>query len=309
MEKTRKAPTGILGFPVTPFNESGNIDESALARNIHFLLEEGLEAIFISCGAGEYNSLSYKEFEATVELAVSEVNGKVPVYTGIGGNLSESLEKAEISAKHNADGYLILPPYLIEGEQDGIYEYFKTILHSTDLGAIVYQRANAVLQLESLQKLVEIPQLIGVKDGVGNMDLNVELTQAIGNKIGWLNGMPMAEVCHPAYMPLGFDSYSSAISNYIPHISRLFYEAMLSNDLQLVQDLYQDVILPINQIRKQRKGYAIALIKAGMEIAGLPVTKSVRPPVTQVEKEHFDQLEKIIKIAFDKYPKNTKTIA
>ncbi|WP_436371628.1 5-dehydro-4-deoxyglucarate dehydratase [Cytobacillus sp. BC1816] len=309
MEKTRKAPKGILGFPVTPFKENGSIDEKGLARNIHFLLEEGLEAIFVSCGAGEYNSLSSKEFESTVELAASEVKGKVPVYTGVGGNLSESLEKAEISARCNADGYLILPPYLIEGEQEGIYEYYKTIVRSTDLDAIVYQRANAVLQLEHLQKLVEFPQVVGVKDGIGNMDLNVELTQTIGDKIGWLNGMPMAEVTHPAYLPLGFDSYSSAISNYIPHISRMFYEALLDNNQQLVQELYQDVILPINRIRKQRKGYAVALIKAGMEIAGLPVSKSVRPPVTPVEKEHFRQLEKIIKNALEKYPRNTKTLA
>lgn len=308
MTKIRKAPTGILGFPVAPYNENGNIDEKGLTRNITFLLEEGLEAIFVACGAGEFNALSSKEFESMVELAMSVVDGKVPVYTGVGGNLSEAIERAEISAKHGAEGYLILPPYLIDGEQEGIYQYYKSIVSSTDLNAIVYQRANAVLQLEGIKKLVDLPQIVGVKDGVGNMDLNMELTQIIGDRFSWLNGMPMAEVTHLAYYPLGFESYSSAISNYIPHISRLYYKALLAGNKQLVNEILVDVILPINRIRKSRKGYVVALIKAGMEIVGLPVSTEVRPPVTPVEKEHYQQLEQILKNAFDKYPNNKESL-
>ncbi|GAA0496561.1 5-dehydro-4-deoxyglucarate dehydratase [Salinibacillus aidingensis] len=307
MTNERQTPKGILGFPITPYNERGNICEKSLSKNIEFLLDEGLEAIFIACGSGEFNAISTKEYESMVELATSEVNGRVPVYTGVGGNLSTALDQAKVSEKHGVDGYLVLPPYLINSEQDGLYEYYKTIVGSTELNAIVYQRANAVLQLETLEKLVEFPQVVGLKDGIGNMELNVELTQTIGRRLRWLNGMPMAEVTMPAYVQLGFDSYSSAISNYIPHISRLFYESLLNNDMHTVQDIYQDVILPISQIRKQRSGYAISLIKAGMEIVGLPVENTVRPPVTPVEKEHYEQLEKILKTAFDKYPAKIAT--
>jgi 5-dehydro-4-deoxyglucarate dehydratase len=306
MSNERKAPTGILGFPIVPFNESGNIDEKGLTKNIEFLLENGLESIFIACGSGEYHAISTKEYETMVELAVSVVDGKVPVYTGVGGNSTEAIEKAQISERLGADGYLILPPYLIEGEQEGLYEYYKSIIQSTNLNAILYQRANAVLQLEALKKLVEFPQVVGVKDGVGNTELNIELTQTIGNRIGWLNGMPMAEVTMPAYIPLGFDSYSSAISNYIPHISRKFYDALLNDDKQLVNELYEDVILPINRIRKKRKGYAVSLIKAGMQIVGLPVSTDVRPPIVPVEQEHYKELEGILKKALEKYPAGNK---
>jgi len=309
MNQERKSPTGISGFPVAPYQENGNIDEKALARNIEFLLEEGLESIFIACGSGEFNALSLKEYEAMVEVAVSVVDGKVPVYTGVGGNLSEAIEKAHLSAKYQADGYLILPPYLLDSEQDGLYEFYKTIVKSTNLNAIVYQRANAILQVEAMEKLIEFPQVVGLKDGVGNMELNIELTQTIGNKIGWLNGMPMAEVTMPAYIPLGFNAYSSAISNYIPHISRMFYEALLDDNQEKVRDLYNDVILPINRIRRQRKGYAISLIKAGMEIVGLPVMNTVRPPAVRVEKEHYQQLERILEKTFNLYPTNKKVIA
>ncbi|MGY4691095.1 5-dehydro-4-deoxyglucarate dehydratase [Salibacterium sp. K-3] len=302
----RQPPTGISGFPVTPFNENGNMDEKALMANIEFLLEEGLESIFVACGAGEFHNLSNEEYDSMVQTAVSVVGGRVPVYTGVGGNITEALQKAEISQKHGADGYLIMPPYLIEGEQEGMYEYYRAVVTSTDLNAILYQRANAVLTLETLKKLLIFPQIVGLKDGIGNLEANIEFTQEIGDRLGWLNGMPMAEVTMPAYLPLGYNCYSSAISNYIPHISRTFYEALKHGDQETVNDIYQEVILPINRIRRKRKGYAVALIKAGMEIVGLPVKNTVRPPVVPVEQEHYEELKQILRSALEKYPPNRK---
>ncbi|WHY91694.1 5-dehydro-4-deoxyglucarate dehydratase [Neobacillus cucumis] len=304
MTTTRKAPTGILGFPVAPFTENNQLDEKGLATNIQFLLDEGLEAIFVACGAGEYQSISKEEYEAMVDVAVAVTGGKVPVYTGVGGNIQTSLEFAKISADKGADGYLILPPYLVAGEQAGLAGYFKTIAESTDLNAIVYQRDQVSLSVSALEALAEVPQVVGVKDGLGDMELNTILTQTFGKRFSWLNGMPLAELTMPAYVPLGFDSYSSAISNYIPHISRKFYQALLNGEQEVVQDLLQQVILPINSIRRQRKGYAVSLIKAGMEIMGLPVGETVRLPILPVEKEHYRELESILNKAIDLYPKN-----
>ncbi|MCZ4248832.1 5-dehydro-4-deoxyglucarate dehydratase [Bacillus amyloliquefaciens] len=308
MSRARKAPTGILGFPVAPFNKQGKLDEEALLQNINFLLDEGLEAIFIACGSGEFQSLSQAEYEQMIEAAVSAAAGRVPVYTGVGGNLSTALEWAQISEKKGADGYLILPPYLVNGEQEGLYRYAKSIIESTDLNAILYQRDQAVLSLSQIKRLTVLDQLVGVKDGAGNMDLNINLTYTLGDRLGWINGMPMAEVTMPAYLPIGFHSYSSAISNYIPHISRMFYEALKDGNQDAVKNIYEHVILPINEIRKQRKGYAVSLIKAGMEIMSLNVRNTARPPVEPVEIDHYRQLETILKQANDRFPKKAVTV-
>ncbi len=303
----RKTPTGILGFPVTPMNEQGRLDVKALEANIQFLVDEGLSSIFIGCGSGEFHAVDQDEYKTMVETTISIVNGKIPVYTGVGGNIRHAVELAERSSELGADGYLILPPYLIDPEQEGLVDYLSQIIRSTELNAIVYQRDNAVLTLNSLLKLVEHPQLVGLKDGLGNMELNIEITQSIGDRLSYLNGMPMAEVTMPAYVGLGFNAYSSAISNYIPHISAMFYDALLQGNHQLVNQLYREVILPINRIRKQRKGYAVSLIKAGMQIIGLPIGKMVRPPLIPVEKEHYKQLEVIINNTFEKFPKKGVT--
>ncbi|WP_175639211.1 5-dehydro-4-deoxyglucarate dehydratase [Metabacillus schmidteae] len=305
MCQNRTAPKGILGFPIAPFTETNKLDEQKLAHNIQFLLDEGLEAIFVACAAGEYPSLSKEEYEAMVDVAVSVTNKRVPVYTGVGGNIQTSLEFAKISKEKGADGYLILPPYLVPGEQAGLAQYFKTIAESTDLNAIVYQRDKIALSIPVLETLADVPQVVGVKDGLGNMELNTLLTQTFKQRFGWLNGMPLAEVTMPAYVPLGFDSYSSAISNYIPHISRKFFDAVIENDQATIDDLYQHVILPINNIRRQRNGYAVSLIKAGMEIMGIPVGQTVRLPILPVEKEHYVELERILENALNRYPKET----
>ncbi|MCJ7839775.1 5-dehydro-4-deoxyglucarate dehydratase [Lederbergia sp. NSJ-179] len=305
MSIKRKAPVGILGFPITPFTINNKVDEQMLEKNIQFLLAEGLEAIFAACAAGEYPSLSKEEYKSIVEVAVSVTGGKVPVYTGVGGNIQTSLELAQISADKGADGYLILPPYLVSGEQAGLADYFKTIAESTNLNAIVYQRDNVYLSISTLAALAKVPQVVGVKDGLGNMELNTLLTQTFKERFSWINGMPLAEVTMPAYVPLGFESYSSAISNYIPHISRKFYNGVLSGDQETVNEIYQYVILPINKIRSQCKGYAVSLIKAGMEIIGIPAGQTVRRPILPVEKEHYAEMETILKNAMDRFPKET----
>jgi 5-dehydro-4-deoxyglucarate dehydratase len=308
MTRIRKAPKEILGFPVAPMDQNGRLDEKALAANIDFLIVNGVSSIFIACGSGEFQSLNKGEYQTMVEVAKSTANGKVPVYTGVGGNLSNAIELVKLSEDLGADGYLILPPYLIEGEQEGIYQYYKSIVETSDLNAILYQRDNAILQLDTLQRLLDYPQIVGLKDGYGNMELNTELTQTIGDRLDWTNGMPFAEITMAAYYPLGFDTYSSAMSNYLPHISRTYFNALKNGDSELLSHLYQDVLLPINRIRKSRKGYAVSLIKAGMEIVGLPVGKAVRPPLIPVEKEHYQQLEKIIQSALEKYPVSQEKI-
>jgi 5-dehydro-4-deoxyglucarate dehydratase len=296
------AMKGILGFPIAPYNQQGRIDEIAFVTNIQFLVHAGLDAIFVCAGSSEYQSLDVAEYEWMVDAAVSAVNHKVPVFVGTGGNIIHAQQLAGIAAKKGADGLLILPPYLIEPEQEGLYRYYKTIIESSSLASIIYQRDNAIFTVDTVSRLCELPQVVGFKDGHGNIELNTELTRVIGVRLNWMNGMPFAEVTMPIYKSLGFQSYSSAMSNYLPHISRMFYQALSDHNEPLIQELYEICLLPIHRIRKQRKGYAVSLIKAGMEIVGLPVGSSVRAPLIEVEKEHYKQLESIITRVLDRYP-------
>lgn len=298
----RTSPKGILGFPVTPMKSNGEIDTDAFVKNIEFLVEGGLQAVFPACGAGEYTNLNDEEYKTLVDLTVKTVNGKVPVYSGVGGNIEEAKRRAKLSEELGADGYLIMPPYLIIGSQEGIYEYFAQIAQSTNLNAIIYQRDNAILEADTLRRLIEVEQIVGFKDGYGNMELNSEFSHKFKGKIDFLNGMPMAEVTMATYMPIGYDSYSSAISNYIPHISRKYFDAIQEDDNEVAENIYENIILPLQAIRKKEKGYAVALIKAGMQIVGLPVEDTVRAPVIEVKKEHYNEMKEVLEKALELYP-------
>lgn len=305
MEHADILPSGILGFPITPFKHSGQIDERALEANIEYLIREGLSAIFIGCGSGEFQSLSAAEYQTILELAVQVTDKRVPVFSGVGGNISQALEQADISARVGVNGYLMMPPYLVGGEQEGLYNYYKGIAERTDLAAIIYQRGNAIFSLNTLRRLTEIPQVQGFKDGYGNMEKNIEFIKTVGARLGWFSGMPFAEVTMPAYWALGYRSYSSAISNYIPHISRMFYTALEQQDEAMLDALYREALLPINDIRRQRRGYAVSLIKAGMEMMGLRAGDTVRAPIVPVEAEHYKQLEVVLRNVISKFPPKT----
>ncbi|MBT2686713.1 5-dehydro-4-deoxyglucarate dehydratase [Bacillus sp. ISL-47] len=307
MSIVRKAPTGILGFPTAPYKEDGSLDVPALTANIQFLVKEGLSSIFIACGSGEFHAISKGEYQVMIETALKAADGKVPVYSGVGGNISSALELVQLSEDLGVEGYLILPPYLITGEQEGLYHYYKTILEHSELNAILYQRDNAILNLPTLQRLVdEFPQIVGIKDGHGDMELNLEITQTLGDRLEYLNGMPFAEITMPAYLNIGFRSYSSAMSNYIPHISRLYFDALQKGNQELVRDIYVNVLLPLNKIRKSKKGYAVSLIKAGMEIMGLGVANTVRPPIVPLSEDDYRDLESVIKATLERYPIESK---
>jgi 5-dehydro-4-deoxyglucarate dehydratase len=310
MSIVRKAPTGILGFPTAPYKADGSLDIPALNANIQYLVDEGLSSIFIACGSGEFHAISKGEYQVMIEAALKVAGGRVPVYSGVGGNISSALEFVQLSEDLGVDGYLILPPYLITGEQEGLYNYYKTILERSELNAILYQRDNAILNLPALTRLVdEFPQIVGIKDGYGDMELNLEITQTLGNRLEYLNGMPFAEITMPAYFNIGFRSYSSAMSNYIPHISRLYFDALKNGDQELVHDIYVNVLLPLNKIRKSKKGYAVSLIKAGMEVMGLGVANTVRPPVVPLSREDYRDLEDVIKAALKRYPIESKEVS
>lgn len=299
---------GIMGFPVTPFHDSEQVDEKAFEANVRFLLDNGLDSIFVCAGSGEYQSLDLQEYEQLVSTGVSTVAGQVPVFAGVGGNVKEAVERAQLAERLGADGLLLLPPYLIIPEQEGLYQYYRTIAQSTDLSVIIYQRDNAIFTLSTIEKLATLPNVIGFKDGLGNFELNIEFVQSLGSKLQWMNGMPLAELTMPAYAALGYHSYSSAISNYIPQVSRKFYESLLGGDQAFVQTIYREVLLPIHRIRQLRKGYAVSLIKAGMDIVGLPIGLSVRPPLVRVEREHYVLLESIIKRSIDLIANSNKSL-
>ncbi len=116
---------------------------------------------------------------------------------------------------------------------------------STSLGVIVYNRDNAILTAETLEKLCDRnPNLIGFKDGVGDIELMMQVYARMGDRLTYVGGLPTAETFAPAYLEMGVTTYSSAIFNFVPEFALDFYKAVRARDHATIMAGLRDFVLP-----------------------------------------------------------------
>ena len=194
----------------------------------------------------------------------------MPLLAGVGYGTHMAIEFAKAAEANGADGLLVLPPYLVKSEQEGLRRHLTAICRSVGIGVIAYNRDNAILTPETLERLAEdCPNLIGLKDGVGDIELLTALRYRMGDRLIFIGGMPTAEVHASAAAAIGMTTYSSAIYNFAPEIALRFFNALRAGRTSEVGDLIRTFFLPYLAIRNRRAGYAVSIVKAGARIAGI----------------------------------------
>jgi len=285
---------GLLSFPVTHFTEQYEFDEQPYRQHISWLLHHQPAALFAVGGTGEFFSLTLDEFSKVVAAAASETAGKVPVLAGCGYGTQTAKQFAHAAGKAGADGLLLLPPYLVKAEPEGLIAHTEAVCASTELGVIFYNRDNAVLNESALEKLCErCPNLVGFKDGVGDIELMTRIYARLGDRLTYVGGLPTAETFALPYLEMGVTTYSSAIFNFLPQFAQDFYAAVRRHDQQAVFVRLREFVLPYIALRNRRKGYAVSIVKAGMNAIGRPAGP-VRPPLTDLDANEMAELKKLI---------------
>jgi 5-dehydro-4-deoxyglucarate dehydratase len=288
---------GVLFFPVTPFDDHDRVDESLLAELVADGLQHGAGGVFAACGTGEFHALSVEEHESSVRAAVAASAGTVPVVAGTGGPLGHALACARGAAEAGADALLVLPPYLVSGTQEGLVQYVHAIATASGLPVIAYHRANAALTVSGVQRLLELPQVIGIKDGVGDIALMqafVLAAQAAGRTdVEFFNGLLTAEMSQAAYTAIGVPRYSSAVFAMAPDIATAFRTALVTGDDTTRERLLGGFYGPLVRLRDETPGFAVSLIKAGLRLRGVAVG-SVRPPLTDPSLEQERRLAALL---------------
>ncbi|GCE36378.1 5-dehydro-4-deoxyglucarate dehydratase [Rhodococcus wratislaviensis] len=289
---------GVLFFPVTPFDDNGDVDLPALEQHIESGVAAGPGGVFAACGTGEFHALSAAEFRTVVETVVTATGGRVPVFAGAGGALPVAKEFVAAAADAGADGILLLPPYLVGAPADGLVEYVRQVSESSDLPVIVYHRANGQFTEQSALAVARLPKVVGFKDGVGDLDLTSRIVRTLRDSLGdkefqFFNGLPTAEVSQQAYRSIGVTLYSSATFAFAPDVSLAYYRALEEDDTELVDSLNREFFHPLVRLRDTTPGYAVALVKAGVTFTGLDAG-SVRAPLVDASAEHRYTLEQIL---------------
>lgn len=286
--------SGLLSFPVTDFDNNLNFNPRGYAQRLEWLAPYGASALFAAGGTGEFFSLEAKEFSDIIRVAVTTCKDQVPILAGAGGSTRAAIAFAQEAEKQGAAGLLLLPHYLTEANQQGLIEHVVAVCKSVKIGVVVYNRNVCRLTAESLEVLAErCPNLIGFKDGLGDIETMVLIRRRLGERLTYLGGLPTAEVYAAAYKALGVPVYSSAVFNFIPGTAMRFYQAISSGDDATVNHLLDTFFIPYLALRNRSAGYAVSIVKAGAKLVGHDAGP-VRPPLTDLHAEELEQLKGLI---------------
>jgi 5-dehydro-4-deoxyglucarate dehydratase len=285
---------GLLSFPVTTFRRDGSLDPVAYRENIEWVIGHGPAGLFAGGGTGEFFSLTTSEVAVVVKAAVNEARGRIPVIAPCGYGTSIAVGLARSAEELGADGLLLLPPYLTEFTGEGLAGHVETVCRSTRLGVIFYSRASAFMDDATLAELCErCPNLVGFKDGVGDIEMMTRIYARIGARLTYLGGLPTAETFALPYLEMGVNTYSSAIFNFLPEFAQGFYAAVRRRDHAAVYAGLREFVLPYVDIRNRRKGYAVSIVKAGMRLVGRECGP-VRAPLIDLTGAEMELLAGVI---------------
>lgn len=286
--------SGLLSFPLTDFDAELNFNPKGYAARLEWLKPYGASVLFAAGGTGEFFSIAPGEYGEIIRVACDTCKNDIPIVGGAGGGTRLAIEYAQLAEKNGAAGVLLLPHYLTEATQEGLVAHVEAVCKSVKIGVIVYNRAGTRLTAESLAKVAErCPNLIGFKDGLGEVDRMVAIRRRIGERLVLIGGMPTHEVFAAPYKALGVPTYSSAVFNFIPKTAIEFYNAYSKGDEATMNRLIDTFFLPYLDIRNRGEGYAVSIVKAGATLAGHSAGP-VRPPLSDLKPEEVAELKTLM---------------
>ena len=176
---------------VTPF-KNDNLDEETYIKLIHFHIENGTNGLVPAGTTGESPTLSHVEHEKVIELCVKESKGKIPVFAGTGSNSTEEAISLTVHAeKIGSNGALIVTPYYNKPTQEGLYQHYKAINDKCGIPILIYNipgRSVIDMSVDTMARLYELKNIIGVKDATGNLDRVDETIKKLGKDFIQLTG-------------------------------------------------------------------------------------------------------------------------
>jgi len=293
----RNKLSGVIAFPITPFKDDLSLDLPGLHVNLNKLLEHPVSGIVAAGGTGEMYSLTPAEYLRVIELTALAVEDRVPVIAGVGFGQRLGVEMVQAAEKAGADGVLVFPPYYPQADDDGMFEYYRSISQATRLGTIVYSRDWARFTPAMVERLTALPNLIGWKDGHGDLRQLQTIMHRVGERLVWIGGA--GDDLIGVYYRIGIRAFSSSIATVAPALSLKLHELATADDGEGLRELLESCVIPLYELRSRRKGYEVSAMKAMMDLIGLN-GGPVRPPLVNVTAHEVDELRTILS-GWEKY--------
>lgn len=287
-------PYGIIPPVITPFTEDGKFNESVFRKVINFLIKEGVHGIFPMGTTGEFYAFSKDEVKHIFEVAVDEVKGRVPVYGGTSQiSTRGTIELVHIAEEAKVDAVSVLTPMFVSQTQDELYDFYKTVASNTKLPVIMYNnkpKTNVTIAPETVARLSEIENIVGVKDSTGDFTNSAEYIRLTrGNKnftvLVGRDTLIYAGLCY------GAGGAIASCANVAPRIVADIYDKFKAGDLKGALEA-QFVLNPLRIASNM--GTFPEVIKEGLELQGFPVGKCLSPikPLCAQDREKLQAVLK-----------------
>jgi len=236
---------GIIPAMVTPLDQDEEIDEAGIREIINYLIDSGVHGIFVCGSQGESYAMTENEKRKVIEIAVDEVNGRVPVYAGTGAVTTKAtIRLSRYAVDVGADAVTIVTPYFIRPSQDELYVHYKCIAESVDGPILIYNnpgRTNVNLEAETVKKLAEIDNIVGIKDSSGDLTLTAQYIMECPDEFAVLAGRDSLILATLLY---GGKGAVAATANVAPRLVVGIYESFIQGDLDKAREL-QFKLLPL----------------------------------------------------------------
>jgi 4-hydroxy-tetrahydrodipicolinate synthase len=283
---------GAMTALVTPFDKSGKLHEEHLQRILDFQIQGGMDAI-VPCGTtGEASTLEYNEHFRVCELTTRYVDKRAKVIIGGGSNNTHrAIQLTRFAKEIGADGVLSVGPYYNKPTQEGHYQHFKAIAEAADIPIIIYNipgRTGVNIEPDTLLRLAEIPNIVGVKEASGNLDQMMMILRDRPPNFSVLSGDDSLSL---PLIAVGGDGCISVLANEMPaEFSRMIHAA-LDNDWELARRIHYHTyaLMRANFIETNP-----VPVKAAMAMMG-QIEEVYRLPLVPMQPKNREKLQSILR--------------
>ena len=283
---------GIIGFPVSPFSDSGEFDAAAFLENVEFMLDTELAALAFCGSNGEMQSLTLDEYRELAEIAGGLVRGKKGLVFGVGQTLRTAEAQARQAREAGADAVIIMAPYSPDMNEPGLAGYYERVAEAAELPAFLYQtKWSGVIPLSLLERLAPVQNICMVKDENGNLSHYLNVRVHFGDRYYWVNGM--AEPFVPSYWQHGAHTFTSGLACFMPQVTAEIQDRARAGDFDRVKQILDEIVIPLYEIRNRRPGYKCSMVKSAMNLAGLKGGR-VRLPLIDLSADDLANLEQLM---------------
>ena len=277
---------GIIPAMVTPLDEHGNVNKTAVRKLTNYLIDGGVHGLFPIGSTGEWYGLTLGQKKEVIEIVIGETNGRVPVYAGTGAiTTKETVALTRMAEFVGVEAVSVLTPVFISPSKEELYEHYKTVADSVDIPVLLYNNPGKTginIEPDLVERLSKIENINGIKDSSGNLTNTSEYIRRTDSKnfhvLCGTDTLIFGTLCY------GGKGSITATSNIVPQIPVRIYEEYIKGDMEgALQAQFE--LAPLRLAFNL--GTFPVVMKEGLKLVGIDVGSTLKPvgPISEKNKE------------------------